>query len=132
MRPLIIDDAARARAAEIVAHAEAHPYRPGMPSPGDDPRFVAHLNTYRAVFTFTHANDLIYRHLSVSIPAKPGSDKPYPGPEAVFVIADLFGFTGFDEDKLEPPADWNFRPHPEERCVVVAQIVGPMPGVTRQ
>ncbi len=133
MRALIINDEAIAKAAAVVAHAERNPYRPGDPTPGDCPAFVAHLDTYRAVFTFTHANGMIYRHLSVSIPPKAEGDKEvFAGPEAVMMIAQLFGFTGMDEEKLEPPGDWMIRPDPEQGCVVVAQIIGAQPGVTKQ
>jgi hypothetical protein len=54
LRALIIDDTAKAKVARVPAHAEKNHYRPGpgIPPPGDGERFVAYLNTYRAVFTF--------------------------------------------------------------------------------
>jgi hypothetical protein len=44
MRPLIIDDEAKATAERVLAYAMDHHYRPGRPgqtTPGDDPNFVA-------------------------------------------------------------------------------------------
>jgi hypothetical protein len=111
MRPLIIDDAARAEAARVLAYAKANPYRTGDPVPGDDPRFVAYFGTYRAVFTYTHSDGLIFRHLTISVP----SDK-YPNVIAAFAIADLFGFTGHAES-------WSIDVNKAEHCVVVVQPV---------
>ena len=69
LRPLIIDATAKAKAARVLAHAEKNHYRPGpdVPPPGDHERFVAYLNTYRAVFTFAHTGGMILRHLSISV-----------------------------------------------------------------
>src|SRR5215831_1573268 len=94
LRPLIINDKARAKAAKVLKHAEQNHYRPGpnAKTPGDDDRFVAKLNTYRAVFTFTHSDGMIWRHLTVSVPGT-----KFPNPAAAFMIAQLFGFTGWDE-----------------------------------
>lgn len=119
MRPLIIGPQAKVDAARVVAHAEANPYRPGQPTPGDNPAFVAHFGTYRAVFTITHAEGLVYRHLSVSVPSR-----KYPNPAAVFMIADLFGFAGWNEKApSEPGNGWMLNLNKDEHCVVVAQPV---------
>lgn len=120
LRPLIIDDQAKREAARVISHAEQHHYRPGIdPIPGDDDRYVARLGTYLVVFTFTHAEGLIWRHLSVSVP----SDK-YPNPFAVFAIAQLFGFTGYDESKPDKPGeDWRVDVSSREHCVLVVQPV---------
>jgi hypothetical protein len=119
MRPLLLDDAAQAKAAEVVAYAEQHHYRPGDPTPGDNPRFVANLSTYRAVFTYTHADGMIYRHLSVSVPGK-----KFANPAAVFAIADLFGFTGWDQKRIDRvPKGWICDVKDDEHCIVVAQPV---------
>lgn len=93
VRPLVIDDEAKAIAARVIAHAEAHPYhpRPGSTPPGDDPNFVAKLGTYRAVFTITHSDRMVFRHLSISVPGK-----GFPNPLAVMLIGELFGFTGIE------------------------------------
>ena len=120
LRPLIIDDAAKATAARVLAYAENHPYRSGQPTPGDNPNFVAEFGTYRAVFTFTHADGLIYRHLSISVPGT-----KFPNPAAAFMIATLFGFTGWDERTIHrPPEGWLMDINDSDHCVVLAQICG--------
>lgn len=121
MRALMIDDDVRARAAEVVAHAEANPYRPPYATaPGDDPKLTLQIDTYRCVFSRTVMGDVEFRHLSVSVP---GGLYPWPG--AVFLIAaDLFGFTGWDKDGRHVPDDWAFQPKQEPvRCVEIAQAV---------
>lgn len=122
MRPLIIDDAARAKIARVVAYAMDHPYRPGPGAitPGDNPNFVANLSTYRAVFTFTHHGGQVFRHLSVSVPSK-----GYPNPAAAFFIAHEFGFTGWDEKQIDKlPDGWMMDVNDGEHCVVLAQECG--------
>ena len=119
MRALIIDDRAKAEIARVKAHAEANHYWPGQATPGDDPRYVARLSTYRAVFTITHADDLIWRHLSVSVPSS-----KFPHPAAVFMIAHHFGFTGWSESKPSEPGDgWMLDVNKREHCAVVAQPI---------
>lgn len=121
LRPLVIDKEAKAKAARVIEHAKAHPFHPGKdPPPGDDPRFVAHLNTYRAVFTFTQADDgKVYRHLSVSIPTA----GLYPHPAAILTIATLFGFTGWDERTVDHmPDGWFFDINETENYIQVAQV----------
>src|SRR5262245_237107 len=118
MRALFIDDKAKSEVARVVAFAMDHLYYPGKSSvPGDDPRFVAMLNTYRCVFTFTHIPQGTFRHLTISIPRK----NMYPNEIATFVIADLFGFTGYDEINAphEPGADWMIGI--ENNAVMIAQ-----------
>ncbi len=123
MRPLIIDDAAKATAARVLAYADAHHYRPGrrgQTTPGDDPNFVAKFGTYRAVFTFTHADGLVYRHLSISVPSA-----KFPNPAAAFMIASLFGFTGWDERTIDrAPEGWQIDVNNREHCIVLAQVCG--------
>ena len=119
-RLLVVDDKARAEVARVVSHAMDHPYYPGRSSmPGDDPCFVAMLDTYRCVFTFTHTNIGVYRQLTVSIPIK---DK-YPNPVAIFHIADLFGFTGYDirNEPSKPGDDWLIDIRQNENAVMIAQ-----------
>lgn len=120
MRALVIDDNARAEVARVLAHAEKHHYRSGQPPPGDNEHFVARLGTYRVVFSFTHADDMVWRHLSVSI-----SGARWPHPIAVFMIADLFGFTGYDPNVAgdKPPQGWAISTSDAEHCVVVAQPI---------
>lgn len=118
MRPLIIDNHARAEVARVIAHAEAHHYRKGQPVPGDDPAFVVYLNTYRCVFTFTDTVGILWRHLSISVPER------YPNPAAAFMIADLFGFTGWDQHTIDrPPDSWLLDINDVERYVMLAQPV---------
>lgn len=121
MRPLIIDGKARAKVAKVLAHAEKHHYYPEkLPlPPGNDPNFVTHLSTYRCVFSFTHIKGHIYRHLSISVPSK-----KFPNPAAAFAIADLFGFTGYDEKHLDVPGlDWMIQINDSDHCVVIAQMM---------
>lgn len=119
MRMLVIDDAARARAAEIVKHAEAHPFKPPYDSPpGEDTRNEMMLNTYRAVFSRTILEGVEFRHLSVSVPGG-----LYPNPEATFMIAELFGFTGYEIGR-DMPLDWACQPKKfPVLCVEIAQPV---------
>lgn len=122
MRPLLLDDAAKARAAEIVAYAERHHYVPGPDArtPGDDPELVGVFGTFKVVFSFSHLDGLLARHMTISVPG----DK-YPHEVAVFALADLFGFTGWSMDHpFQPGAGWLCMPHATSRCVVVAQAVG--------
>lgn len=120
MRMLVINDEVRARAAEIVAYAEAHPYKPPHDrAPGDDPNLSMEINTYRAVFSRTILDGVEFRHLSISVPGG-----KYPGPEAAFMIADLFGFTGWDIEANEIPSDWACMPKQQPvMCVEIAQPV---------
>ncbi len=121
MRALVIDDAAKAAAQRVIAHAERHHYEPGRSKwvPGDDDRFVARLGTFRCVFTFTRSRGRLYRHLSISIPGS-----KYPNPAAAFMLADLFGFTGWDENEPGCPGDgWGMAINQPDQCVVLVQPV---------
>ena len=123
IRPLVIDDAARAQAARVVAYAMDHPYypRPGCAVAGDNPNHVAHLDTYRVVFTFSHDGEgHVFRHMSISVPGT-----KYPNPVAVFHIAELFGFTGYTPGQpMKPPEDWIIDMNEGERSVHVLQPIG--------
>jgi hypothetical protein len=115
-----MDAAAKAEIARVRDHAEANRYRPGDPVPGDNPAFVARLGTYRVVFTLTEERGQLWRHLSVSVP---GGRLPHPA--AVFMIADAFGFTGWDDKRLTSPGpDWGVGHDPDAHCIVVAQSLG--------
>jgi hypothetical protein len=118
MRPLLIDDEARAKAKKVVDYAKLHPYY--LPAagqvPGGNPNFVAKLNTYRCVFTFTHSRGEVWRHLSISVPGE-----NYPNPFAAWTIAELFGFTGWDGSSIGAPFGWIFNVNPKEHCIVIAQ-----------
>ena len=122
MRALIIDDAARAEVARVKAHAASHHYGPGQPAPGGDPRFVARLSTYRAVFTYTHFGGVVYRDLSVSVLSN--SSYPLPNPAAVFVIADMFGFSGYDiSNPTRPGKDWKMSYSEMDHCIRCAEPI---------
>ncbi len=119
MRPLVIDDAARALAASVRAYADAHPYRPGpgVKPPGDNPEHVALINTFRVVYSLTEAGGQRFRHLSVSVPGT-----KWPNPAVIWTIAELFGFTGWDQQAIDKPPDgWMMELDKVNRAVVVAQ-----------
>lgn len=117
-RPLLIGPDEKARAAAIMAHAEANPYTPGAgaATPGDNKAFVGEFNTYRTVFTYTHLKGDVFRHLSVSVPGG-----HYPNPFAVWLLAETFGFTGWDGVSGEVPKNWQVHLKEDEHCVVVVQ-----------
>jgi len=123
LRPLVIDERAISEAARVVGYAKDRPHHPGLdPTPGDNPNFVAHLDTYRVVFTFDRYEGRLYRHVSVSIP----EDGKYPNPIAVFHIAELFGFTGYKTLRAHTPAqDWMVDLNEGEQSVHVIQEVRP-------
>jgi len=115
MRALLIDDAAKASVKRVVDYAEAHPHI--LPTdgivPGDDPHYVAHLSTYRCVFTFTR---YVWRCLSISVPTD------YPHPIAAYTIAELFGFTGWDGKSEIPPDGWHFFVDKSKHFVALVQL----------
>jgi hypothetical protein len=134
MRALLIDDNAKAAVKKVVDYAAAHPYY--LPAagivPGDDPRYVAHLDTYRfvrggcvvqnvqrlcCVFTFTHVKREVWRHLTISVPSQ-----NYPNPFAAYTVAELFGFTGWDGKSYDPPNGWQVAVNKDEHCIVLAQL----------
>ncbi len=123
MRPLVIDDEARAAAARVRDYAE-HPealYQPlkdGVKSPGDNPAHVALINTYRCVYSITDTGANRYRHMSISVPGE-----HYPNHYAVMELATLFGFTGWGDPRAAFPKDWMVDVNKEERCVVLAQAL---------
>jgi hypothetical protein len=120
LRPLLIDDAARAQVTKVVSYAMDHPWHPSESVPGDNPNHVAVLNTYRCVFTFTHVSDRVFRHLSISVP-QPGK---FANPAAAFHIAELFGFTGYDvREAFIPAPDWIIDTKLEENCIIIAQEI---------
>jgi hypothetical protein len=117
IRPLMIDAVARAKIAHLIEHARENHYHPGIdPIPGDDPKFVIHLNTYRVVFTFSVDRGALWRHLSISVPEK---DK-YPNPIAAFTIAKEFGFSGWVEGR-GPPDGWFLKVEKEPPYIVIVQ-----------
>lgn len=123
MRALILDDAAKLKAEMIMRHALLHPYTPGpkAKTPGDDPNFVGEFDTYRVVFTFTWNAKKLFRHMSVSVPA----EGMLPNPYAVFSLAELFGFEGWDGKSLQPGGNWQIGVHDNEHCIVIVAPVRP-------
>jgi len=123
VRALIIDNTAKADVQRVLDYAldRNHWYRPGKDSrvPGDDPNFVAHLRDgFRCVFTITENRGLIYRHLSISVPAH---DK-YPHVAAALTIAELFGFTGWDGKTIDQlPDGWMVHLNKDEHCIALGQ-----------
>lgn len=101
IRPLILDDGARAEIARVMAHAEREKTpleetirraRGEIPTPyGDDPEFVCHILVgYRCCFTLMEQPQPIgwTRQLSVSVSEKGCA----PGIEPMLVLAQEFGF----------------------------------------
>lgn len=128
MRPLFIEEVAKAKAARVREYAENkdHWYRVGGPVPGDIPEHVCVIDTYRCVFSITEAllngEKQLFRHFSVSVP----DAGKLPNPVAVWALASLFGFSGWDKSvKLEPPAGWQVAVSTAGDCVIVAQIYAP-------
>jgi hypothetical protein len=122
MRPLIIDDEARAAVAKVLAHAleEENYYEPGLSAqpPGLDARHVVLLNTYRCVFSITKdPQGNLYRHLSISVPA----EGKYPHEFAAMSIAEIFGFTGRHGDSSNFPDGWHLAVDRDDECVIIAQ-----------
>lgn len=129
LRPLVIDDQARAAVQKVMDWAakpeNTHLIGPGGKTggkiPGDDERFVAHLGSYRCVFTFSKTDEGLFRHLTISVPGK-----GYPNPVAVCEIARLFAFTGWDgHSPIESLAGkWGMGlGRAAEHCIVVYQRI---------
>jgi hypothetical protein len=120
MRPLIIDGVARAKIAHVKSYAEENPYYPGATGiPGDDEKYVARLGTFRCVFTHTHHKGNVYRHLTISVPSA-----KYPNPVAAFIIAQEFGFIGWDGETVDrAPDTWSIDVNKKEHCIVLVQEV---------
>lgn len=106
LRPLVVGPEEKRRVAHLVAFASdrAHWYWIGKSdwTPGDLPEYALDLWTYRCVFTWLVNMGIVLRHLSISVPAK----GKFPRPFAVFTIAELFGFTGWDGRTEELPEGW--------------------------
>ena len=130
LRPLVIGPDEKQRIAHLVDFASdrAHWYhidKSGW-TPGDMPEYVLDLWTYRCVFTWSVSpQGIVLRHLSVSVPAA----GKFPRPFALFTIADLFGFTGWDGLKEELPQGW--MAHIDQDAPIPnAVLAQPMPEVT--
>lgn len=123
MRLLTLNNEAKQKAADVVAYAKVNVYEPfaktdtAIKPPGDNPRHIAQLDTFRCVFSFTRTQGELWKHLSISVPSK-----DYPNPFAVWTIAELFGFTGWDGKSEKPPEGWLAIVNEDEHCIVVAQL----------
>jgi hypothetical protein len=121
VRLLVINDFTKQAVQRVVDYAERfeHWYRLGLARrpPGDDPKHVAHLDSYRCVYSITLDRGTAYRHLSISVPSA-----DLPNPFTAFTIAQMFGFTGWDGKSMSAlPAGWQVAPHKAEHCVVILQ-----------
>ena len=121
MRPLVIDQEAKKKVQRILDYAldPKHWYQPGKTRiiPGHDAHFVTRLDTYRCVFTITlQPGGFTHRHLTISVPSE-----NYPNPYAAYSIAQLFGFTGWDEKTVDPPEGWMIRVNEDEHCIALGQ-----------
>lgn len=124
MRPLLIDTATVLAAGELVKFASRREnwYRPRMMTwvPGDRPEYVLHFGTYRCVFTITEMDGKLFRHLSVSVPAK----GMMPNPMATATIADVFGFSGATRTQdvvtgIGPK--WSVHINKKDNCIVLVE-----------
>jgi hypothetical protein len=131
LRILVIGEAEKEAASRLVAFAERpeNHYKPPAPNdtapgpaPGDNPNFVVRFLDYRCVFTITETPQGIFRHLSISVPAK----NRFPHPAAIQEIAHLFGINGTVE---EWASKGYVSPHGYENCIVVVAPYFP-PGVS--
>ena len=128
MRPLIMDATSDAEVARVLVHARKRENwylitrdgRTGSPPPGDEPRHVVHFQVgFRAVFSVTKPEgDTPFRHLTISV------DGPkYPSPEAAWMIARAFGFTGPDPLTDRKTSTWTFDINKKDHCITLAQPV---------
>lgn len=128
---LIITASERAAIAATVAYASQREHwldvtgwKPGDPEPeripGNNAHHVVRLGSCRCVFSYTLNHEGLFRHLSLSVGNAPGLLPP----DIAFLIADAFGFTGYD--KRHPsalPDGWAAAPY-NDRIVVVVQRLG--------
>jgi hypothetical protein len=123
-RPLIIGPPQKSKIQKVLDFARQREnwYDLDGPIPGFDRRFQVVLDTYRCVFSYTKSRQGFYRHLTVSIP----DPTRWPHPAAVWMIADAFGFIGWDEKTIDKAPDgWLVNMNQQEHCIVVAQEVDP-------
>lgn len=123
MRILEIGPEQQKQVDDVVAFASKpeNRYRPGRSQyiPGDKQGHVCKLNDYRCVFTVTEMDGALWRHLSISVPSE-----RYPHAAAAFMIARMFGFTGWDgETCTRLPDGWLGSVNEREHCIVLVQPV---------
>jgi hypothetical protein len=127
MRALVINDEVRANINRCVARAakpEHYLFCPeSILANGDDPAFVIEIpDGYRCAHRYMLHSNFLYRHLSVSV----AHSTLYPAPQAVAIIACLFGFTGGTESDLDienrmEHDGWIVRTNKQERHVILMQ-----------
>ena len=133
---LLLTGAGKDRAHDVALYAAdpAHWYRPGISPfvvPGDLDVYTAQIDSFRCVFTYTHHEGVLFRHLSISVAAR--MQGRVPQPIVAFTLATWFGFTGGDVDEekdvtLGPGADWAFSAEEEPVAhVVLVQRIGAQP-----
>jgi hypothetical protein len=120
VRALLIDDAAKEAVNRVLKYAliREHWYEPGYSLwiPGEDRHYVVNLSTYRCVFSITK-KVIVFRHLGISVPSN-----DYPNAVAAFAIAELFGFTGWDQKQpMALPKSWMVKVNRVEHCIELAQ-----------
>jgi hypothetical protein len=104
LRPLILDESAKARIAKLVDFAHNHPFtlahflaaRDGLiPAAGNMDGYSIIIDMgYRIVFSIEHQPSGNVRHLSMSV----GQEGKMPSVEAVMILLPLFGFTNELQD----------------------------------
>lgn len=124
MRMLAITPENQAKVDAVVSYAMDHPsFVAGKEfvggRPGDNPAHVAELDTYRCVFSITRAENRTWRDLSISIPRKGN----YPNPYAAYSIAQMFGFTGWNERTVDVPDEWLVHVMQEDNCIRFMQEI---------
>jgi hypothetical protein len=122
-RLLIIGNAEREAAQRLVEYASKpeNIYYPGqgVRVPGNDPNHTLQLMDFRCVFSYTGMDGMVWKHLSISVPAK----GKLPSPVAVQEIAHLFGIGGTVDEWAERG---HVSPNKAENCIVVAQPIPPI------
>lgn len=125
MRPLLIDEKARASIAAVVRHAQEHRYskpfmlerakNPDLPAPGDDAAFVCHLEFgFRCVYTIEEQPMGWSHHLSISV----NHPKNLPSIPAVEMLMKEFGIAA----KMEQCGCWVDKDITPNAVNVVAKI----------
>jgi hypothetical protein len=123
VRPLVINDEVKANISRVVDYAflPENYYEPGVSPqpPGDDARHVVLIPFgFRCVLSITKHDGQRFADLSISV-----DSMKYPNQFATWMLADLFGFTGWDGVSDAPPRDWMMHASKEEYCVRVAQLL---------
>jgi len=126
-RPFLIDEKFKADCERLRVFAESpknwYLFDETNHVPGDNPQYVLEFDSYRAVFTITHAPKFKpkpFRHLTVSVP---GPGDAYPHPLVVVTLAHYLGFTGatLDNAVVKEPGPWGIGLDEDDECAIVQQ-----------